>query len=252
MTSKPYTLKPEYKNLLLCFIEDDDKLDVIESTVGLASRRGNRVVLSWFAISSVSLFATYASLFSITSSFLKYSLAITGICVYTVGSIWFNCMAYEWAVDSSFRAVLGAMQKVDAALQSAYASPPRAALASELLKCAKRIRFFGSRPGFRLHMQIIKQEARRASKVLRDLIYPAMLGNDKELEELRSVLGKAAVEIGTSNWVKVCDLAMETGQYQADQIHRRIFSSGRLTAILILALTAIPAIPILVSFFKIM
>jgi len=99
-------------------------------------------------------------------------------------------------------------------------------------------------------MQIIKQEARRASKVVQDLIYPAMLGNDKELEELRSVLGKAAVEIGTSNWVKICDLAIETAQYQAVRVHRRIFKPGQLTAILIAALTAIPAIPVLISFFK--
>jgi len=127
-------LKPEEKSLLSRFIEDDDELDVIQSAVRLASRRGDRYTASWLAISFVSLFTIYASPFLTSSSFLGDFLIITGICVYFLGTILFACMAYKWTTDSSFRAILGAMQKVDPALQSTYASPERIALARKLIQ----------------------------------------------------------------------------------------------------------------------
>jgi hypothetical protein len=250
MPSKSDTLRPEERILFAEFVEYDGELDFVESAIKLANRRLWRYNCVAFAIAAIFLSAVYVGLLAPIPVFAKLVLIIGGICGYIPALAWSYSSKYKWGVYNAFQAMLMAIRKVDPALKSVFASDERTALAKQLLKCTTEVRSFGSRPPFRLHKKIIRQQAIRASRVLQDLVYPAILGNDRELKIVKSILVKAAFEIARSNWVKIGELTVETGHYQAVRPPRQVFRSGQLTTILVVALTAIPAIPILISSLK--
>ena len=120
----------------------------------------------------------------------------------------------RFAQYNSFRAIRDTVPKVNPALGTVLASDKRKALAEALIRCSDSIRTLGPRAPLGLPGKVIRQQAIQASQVLRHLVYPAMLGSDQELEAIRSVLGPASLKIGTSDWVRIGELTVETGQYQ--------------------------------------
>lgn len=250
MTSKSDILRPGERILFAEFAEYDGELDCVESAMKLARRRLWRYNYASLGMNAVCVSAIYAGLLASIPISAKLILIIAGVCAYISVLAWAFSSKYKWGVYPSFQAILVAIRKVDPALKSVFASDERTALAKQLLKCTTEVRSFGSRPPLRLHKKIIRQQAISASKVLQDLVYPAILGNDRELKVVKSILVKAAFEIATSNWVKIGELTVGTGHYQTVRLPRQAFRSGQLTTIVVVALTAIPAIPILISSLK--
>jgi hypothetical protein len=58
------------------------------------------------------------------------------------------------------------------------------------------------------------------------------------------------LKIGTSNWVRIGELTVKTGQYPEVKAALRVRLSGDFALIFFSALAAIPAIPILVSILR--
>jgi hypothetical protein len=107
---------------------------------------------------------------------------------------------------NTFRTLVLCTSKVNSAMGSQPASSSRKAVAATLLRGAWHMRGYGPIVALRLHQRIIRREATRASRALRDLAYPVVLGTDKELMQVKEALARAAIRVGTSNWVQVGNL----------------------------------------------
>lgn len=195
MTSKSDILTPRERILFAEFVEYDGELDCVESAMKLARRRLWRYNYASLGMYAVCVSAFYAGLLASISISAKLILIIAGVCGYISALAWAFSSKYKWGVYPSFQAILVAIRKVDPALKSVFASDERTALAKQLLKCTTGVRSFGSRPPLRLHKKIIRQQAISASTVLQDLVYPAMLGNDRELKVVKSILVKLLLKL---------------------------------------------------------
>lgn len=242
-----YKLTLAEKTLLEHFAAYDGELDAAESGIKLAGRRNARAMVSAFGVIVIGILTSYLGFFAVSD---KYIFIIIGTSLNFITMFWVFSNSYRWAADPSFLTLREALSKVDPALQTVFASAERAALARKLMQCKYQVRRFGSRPVFRLHNEIIRQQAIRASSVFQDLTYLAILGDDKELEKIRSALAKAILKIGTSDWVKVGDITVNTDNYAKVKTPRHIFNSGQLITVIIVMLTAIPALPVLISALK--
>ena len=95
---------------------------------------------------------------------------------------------------------------VDEAIGSPFASKARKKLARAILSSSRQMRGYRPILPLRLHKRIQGREAIRASRALRQLVYPVMLGTDEELAQIKEALAGAALRIGTTNWVQVGEL----------------------------------------------
>jgi hypothetical protein len=134
---------------------------------------------------------------------------------------------------------------------SAAASRKRQDLGKRLLKCAATMRTFRPLLPLRLHKRIMSQEAIRGSQALKTLVYPAMLGSDKELQQIKELVARAAIRVGTENWVQVGDLKAEVEDYShSKSIPVSILSNATIVALLTFAAAVITIIPPLIVFFS--
>ena len=113
---------------------------------------------------------------------------------------------------STFKTLIAAMSKVDNAIGSPSSSKARKKLASTILSSSKKMQGYRPLLPVQFHDRIQAREAFRASRALRQLVYPVMLGTDEELAQVKEALAGAALRIGITNWVQVGDLE-ETSRY---------------------------------------
>jgi hypothetical protein len=246
-------LSPDLMCLLVPLVEYDGELDEIKSTIKRA-RRPYRFWLTLFvAILVVSvglMYIGFIALFAKPAPNFAAPALVSGLVIYVVIISLGFMTRPRFAQYNSFRAICNTVPKVNPALGSALASDKRKALAAGLIHCSDCIRALGPPAPLGLPGKIMRQQAIQASQVLRHLVYPAMLGSDEDLEAIRSVLGPAALKIGTSNWVRIGELTVETGQYRAVKPGLRVRPSSELALLFFTALAAIPAIPVLVSILR--
>lgn len=240
------------RRLLARSVECDSELDDVESSINCAQRRF-RFWYTWFLVTGgLGLVVFYVGFFVFVFSSSRGAAAptlIVGACMIVLGGFLAFINRPTWALYLSFRDLYITIALTDSALGTALASNERRNLAEWLALCASRIRSFGPRNPLILHKMIVKQQAVRASRVLRYLVYPAMLGSDQELEAIKSALVEAVLKIGTSNWVRIGELTVNVGEYPPVKTSLQLRPSMDLALIFFTALAAIPAIPILVSFF---
>jgi type IV secretory pathway TrbD component len=142
---------------------------------------------------------------------------------------------------STFDALVTCIRKVDGAVGKPYASKERKALASQVLSCARRMRSYRSLVPLRMHKRVMSKEAVRASQYLKEFVYPAMFGSDRELAKVKKGLALAAISVGTRNWTQV------GGGVKAVTVSRRTNASAA-TAWLVPLLTAsVPFVTALVT-----
>lgn len=106
----------------------------------------------------------------------------------------------------TFQALIASLSKVDGAIGSPAASKARKKLSRMILSSSKKMQGYRPLLPLRFHKRIQGREAIRASRALRQLVYPAMLGTDEELVQIKEALAGAALRVGTTNWVQVGDL----------------------------------------------
>lgn len=153
----------------------------------------------------------------------------------------------------ALRRILRAVAWLDRAFPAApeATSPPatasRVILARLLLKCADAMYKFSPRVVRKLDGKILRGEAIRAAQVFRNLVRPALLGGDEAHALIKDTLMKAALCIGTWNWVRVGDLNVGDGG-EVSRSARRAAWAAQAWPITMAALTAIPAIPVLLVY----
>jgi hypothetical protein len=106
----------------------------------------------------------------------------------------------------TFLSLVSCIPKVDDAIGSEPASRARSRAARKIVISAWRIRGYGPIIPLSLRKRIISREATRASRALRGLAYPVLLGTDTELNQVKEALAGAAIRVGTTKWVQVGDL----------------------------------------------
>jgi hypothetical protein len=140
----------------------------------------------------------------------------------------------------TFSALATCISKVDKAVGKSYASNERKRLAAQVLSCVRAMRSYRPLIPIRAHKRIISKEAIRASQVLKEFVYPAMFGGDRELARLKRNLAQAAINVGTTNWAQV-------GGVKSITVSRRT-NARAVTASLIPVLTiVVPLITALVT-----
>jgi hypothetical protein len=275
MAQAPETLCPDMKRLLARFPEAGG----IEDIEWLLTAGRRRIPRRAFGAGILSLAGVLIGLFGYSDLYLRdlyYShlkqiihlrhvsvppyfvilvkssipLAVGGTLLYLIGIFWFFALRRTESPYRLLTALLNAIEKVDPAKGSLLASDKRTVLASQLLECAKRAEYFGPWVGRKLNLQVIRQQAVRASQVFRNCVYPALLGSDVELDAVKTVLAKATLKVGVLDWVKIGKLSIDIGQYEIIPAGKRGWWSRQLAPITLAALTAIPAIPVLVSLLK--
>lgn len=110
----------------------------------------------------------------------------------------------------AFKALIRSVDFFDRAMRAKPAAGARRRLAAQISRSAFKIRACGARMPWRLDRRILRQEANRACQALRQFVYPALLGTDDELRQVKVAIARAAIRVGTRNWVQVGDLAPDS------------------------------------------
>ena len=242
------------KELLKRFEAYDGEFDEAEAGIKLSIRRATRValggILGYFCLIGSAIMIPFIAKSVTDSRSVYFTISFLGAALTALVPFWGYFMRYKTATYPLFLALHKALWKLEPAAQSPFASAERVALAKQLLNCRASVRSFGSRPATRLCSKIIRQQAIRASNVFQDLVYLALLGEYTEFEQIRSFLAQAFLKIGTSNWVRIGDMTVDTEKYQRVKPPRRVFNSERIITFIIVVLTAIPALPVLIAALK--
>lgn len=122
----------------------------------------------------------------------------------------------------------------------------RQILAGMVLHAAHNMRSYRPLLPLRLHKRIVSRSAIKASQVMRRLTYPAILGDDNDLKDMREMLARAAIRIGTGNWTQVSDLDWDVSRYSAVKPYKKWFAAIP-TALTVLISIIGPIIPILIK-----
>ena len=242
-------LKADEKDPLAKYVTNSDELDDIKATIRRARKPYVIQLTTVFMGLVVGNVLIYTAIFEVKSTGLNLYMNIIGLTIVIAALFLYKFMAPNCAQYQSFKATLEALAMVDSALGTILASKQRRDLAAALLDCSGLIRDFSRTFSFKMQTKIIKQQAIRASQIPKCLVYLAMLGNDKDLETVRSNLGQMALRIGKSDWIGIGQLTIEMDRYELVK-SRRLWRSGLLSPITLAILTAIPAIPVLISYLK--
>lgn len=144
----------------------------------------------------------------------------------------------------TFRALVRCMSVVNSALEKPPASRERKLLGNRVLACTRMMQTYRPLLPIRLHKRIIAREATRGSRTLKKLVWPAILGTEEELQQMKVTLARAAIRVGTANWVEVGDLNSEIKDYPVFRSAPAWISSP---ALIPLAAAAIPLIVALLA-----
>jgi hypothetical protein len=254
-----YALSVDERESLAHLGLNDEEADRIERAI----RRSRRSLFTSktipiIAIALIFLRAAYISTLELFSGphgrHVPKDLAADTAIYYLVGVILLSALLLcsvspdnqYYAFKSAFRAA----RKVNSALGTVPMSKQRIKLAREIRRSSGWIRQFAPKVGVGMHNRIAKIYAIRASRTAQALLYPALLGDDKELEMARSTLAVMALKIGKSRWMEIGRLDTHTESYEPLLVSRTITTSDRLISVVLVALTAIPAIPVLVDYLK--
>jgi len=82
----------------------------------------------------------------------------------------------------------------------------------------------------------------RVSLALKSFTYPAMLGTDQELALIKEAIARAAIRVGTGNWVQVGDLDLASGH-----LPRRLRPRVTVASVISFLVILVPLITVLVS-----
>lgn len=250
MSDTSAALKADEKDPLAEYVTNSDELDGINATIRRA-RRPYVLQQTTLAIGiAVGIALIYGAVIIelITNRSLLYAFPIAWA-IMIAAVFLYKFMEPRGAQYESFKATLKALAKVDSALGTILVSKQRLALAAALSACSGSILSFSRRFSFNLQTNIIRQQAIRASQIPKYLVYLAMLGNDKDLETVRSKLVQMALGIGKSDWIGIGQLTIEMGRYELVK-SRRLWRPGLLSPITLAILTAIPAVPVLITYLK--
>lgn len=145
-----------------------------------------------------------------------------------------------------------AIKVVGPAVGTQLVSDERRVLSRQLLECAKRVDYCGPWVAHRLDSKVIRQQADLANQVLLHCVYPALLGSDVELNAIEEVLAKAALKVCAcvTGWVTIGELTVEVEHYKVLPTAWLRRWTNQLGPIALAALTAIPAIPVLIDLLK--
>jgi hypothetical protein len=175
-------------------------------------------------------------------------LAVCGTLAYLGGLAWIFMARRVYARYRCLLALIWALPMAARADGTLPLSRERRALSRQLLQCAKRSGYFGPWNPRRLDNQIIGDQADAAAQVFRRLVYPALLGDEADLRCVGEVLARAALKVGTSNWVTLRKLGTIADRFPAVPAPHRPRWSRQLDPIILAVLAAIPALPVLIAY----
>lgn len=200
-------LKPDQRAFLIQVAWSTEVIDAIEKRIEPAARRYKIAV----SASAAALLAGVAWFFyTIPKSDIVF---YSSLALYLALSFLLAIVARSSPEYRTFRALVNAISKLNDALETPAAAREREALAEQLINCANNMRAYRAFLSFGLSERIVSREATRGSRALRNLIYPALLGTNEELQQIKEVLARAAIRVGTANWVQVGDLDSGTKDY---------------------------------------
>ena len=260
------TLYPGMKEYL-AEISEDHEIEGVESVLSAGPEQLDKLTVWPLVVSSVGGFIGLLGYFGIwvslthhklngpVTSFFVNNLAIpftvVGTLLYLLGIFWIYAIR---RIEAQYRLLIALLRAIDLVdcpiLRSSPASEPRKRLARQLLECAKRVSYLGPWAARKLDCKVIRQQTVRASQVLCYCVYPALLGDDDEIIAIQTVLAKAALKVGVGNWVEIGELTIEVSRYEIIPAVKRHRWWSQLDPIGLAALTAIPAIPVVVSLLK--
>jgi hypothetical protein len=203
-------LPPDQKAYLIEVAGSEERISAIEKRIQNTARRYRRAeVLSLV----VGLFVGIAAIGAVANYFMKYHPSVLNsnlappLLIILTAYPAISLTAYIGFRSSpeyrTFRALVTCISTVDKAVGKAYASKERKKLASQVLWSARAMRSYRPLVPIRMHKRLMSREAIRASQTLKELVYPAMLGTDRELRDVKRDLARAAISVGTTNWAQV-------------------------------------------------
>jgi hypothetical protein len=203
-------LNPDQKTYLIEIARSAEVIEAIQKRFPDSTTINDLLLIVITLIGWASIgFALYA----------EFSIGLNSPRVYIGSAIWAVCILYR-ATEShrmaerlAFSDLEKWLSKVDQVIGTPLAAKERRALAKGLLACASDIRRCRPFIRFRLHNHILSREAVRGSQALKQLVYPALLGSEEELRQLKEALARAAIRVGTGNWVQVGDLGTKQDKY---------------------------------------
>jgi hypothetical protein len=190
-----------------------EPIDTVEKEMGRDRRtyRGNifGVFLTFlpFVAASISLFVKVDVIRDPTQQITEIILGLVLLLAYVAFSVFVVRAFLSLPEYRAFKALVKSMDNVDKAMEAKPAIGARRKLAAKLSRSAFKIRACGARMPWRLDRRILRQEANRACQALRQFVYPALLGTDDELRQVKVAIARAAIRVGTHYWVQVGDLA---------------------------------------------
>ena len=202
-------LEPDQRAYLIKVAKSSDTILSIEERINIARKRFRRLA----ALCTFGLFVIGIGASSIAVRFIvaraDYStqaVLLTLLGFYTIGFLTVWISVHSSPEYATFATLIDCISEVDNVIGSAPAARSRKNLARKLLACVRKMRSYRPIVPLRLHKRIMSQEATRASHALRQLVHPVMLGNDEEIRKVKETLARAAIWVGTANWVQVGDL----------------------------------------------
>lgn len=239
---------------LLAPVSEEGEIDGIEETLRTGTSRSVKLAIVLITIGLAGGFAGIVGWIGLYSGHvtknLSITLAIGGTLLYLICIFSINPMRRFIARYRLITALLHTLTKVDPAMGTPPASADRQILAHKLIFCAKMAVYLGPLMARNLDRKIIRSKAACVSEVLRQCVYPALLGSDVELTDVATVLARAALKVGVSDWVKIGEWTIELKQYKIIPATRRERWANQLGPISLAVLTAIPAIPVLIGLLK--
>lgn len=200
-------LKPGQKEYLIEVAQSPDVVSELEERVKKSRKTLNWRILLALIIIVVPLLGLAvflgAMFYSEGNVYMTFIISL-GLCIFI---FLFAYSIRRFApLPVAFGVLVSTMSRIDEAVGSQVASKPRRDAAKRLTLCARRMRNYRPLIPLRADKRILAHEATRASWALRQFINAVIIGTDHDLKHVKETLARAAIRVGTNNWVQVGDL----------------------------------------------
>lgn len=235
---------PDEKSSLIAVARPAEVIGLIEKQIENSARRYRYAYWIYLILAVAASVWNYFLLLKSSSPSNQYLLsAVLALIFYAL------LMATQRSSPEyrTFYALLSCITRIDDAMESKAGARKRQELGKQLLWCARMMRTYRPFFPFRLHKRIMRSAAIRGSRALRKLVYPTMLGTDEELRQVKEILARAAIDVGTADWVLVGDLDSEIKEYPVSKSAPAWVSSQPLLAFIGFAVVAIPLVSALIK-----
>lgn len=199
-------LKPGQKNYLIEVAQSSEVVSELEERVKKSCKTFNWWILLALVIiiTLLGLLAVLGAMFYSEGNVDMAIITSLGICISIF--LFIYCIRRFTSVPVAFGDLVSTMSKIDEAMGSQTASKSRRDAAKRLTLCARRMRNYRPLIPLRADKRTLAHEATRASLALRQSINTLILGTDEDLKQVKETLARAAIRVGTNNWVQVGDL----------------------------------------------